>query len=159
MKKQLFCFLFVAATAVGMICFAGCSHKNDAIAFFKNDPTDFETVIEFLNANENVLEITTERPSILSNVRYLKSGGLYIILGDDETIDPDEYSESFKKIRDYTVRVIPEHSDKGLIVVFQTESKLAGGKYMIYTESGEESEDEYIILDEWISDHWYIAHS
>ena len=140
--------------------FGGCEmKKTDSTEIFKKNADSFERVAEFLNVESICSEITTDRPPLFASEKHQKIGKLFYFY-DEKVPELDE-----KQIKDIEtlfgncslVRILVFKEEE--IVLFQTESRLGGGKYIIYTKFGKECSDEYIQVIEWISKTWYIAKS
>jgi hypothetical protein len=106
-----------------------------------------------------VIAISTDRPLALSDIKYKKYGNLYFIGTDEE---PKVNADDVKTINELfeecsMVRIVAFHDED--ILEFQMESRLTGGKYIVFTKHGKESPDEYMHVVDWLSDTWYIGES
>lgn len=136
----------------------GCKGKDLALkSVFSDYSEEFQNVANFVLQNEYITEVTTESPPLLSGVTYRKHGKLYWI-GANEDLDSSEANSVNDLFLNCSIiRVLVIHDED--IVVFQMVSKLGHGKYLIFSERGQEYSDEYTNAVEWISDTWYIAES
>ena len=147
-----------SAILISLVALDSCRSPSEeqTIDDFNTYKDSFNEAAQYLLQNAQVLQITEDGPPLdmYLDCHIVKADGVYMMAekGFDDTI-PEVVLQLFKQTS--LVRIFNLSDERA--VEFDMVSELGYGRYLVYSETGEQTSDEYASLVQWMDDHWYLA--